>query len=162
MHFYNRYSPAPSAGISISSPSLTQQQFADEADINKLVKRYEVTGMYYPPDVIVSRKPQYGDFTGVKSAFDAYLAAEAFLDDAHAQFDELPSNVRSRFDNDPSVMLEFLEDPSNYDEAKRLGLIEEIQDVVQPREGGAVYSAATELGTSAVGAFSESQPKAGA
>ena len=35
----------------------------------------------------------------------------------------LPSDVRSRFGNNPAELLDFLNDNSNYDEAIRLGLI---------------------------------------
>lgn len=102
-------------------PSLAQQQFRDDADINTLVQRFALTGQL-PHEVAM---PQYGDFTSVtdyRTALHAVMAAEdAFM--------SLPADVRSRFANDPQLLLEFVSDPANYDEAVKLGL-----SVAPPKE----------------------------
>ena len=38
-------------------------------------------------------------------------------------FDSLPSSLRERFSNDPSRLLAFVDDESNFDEAVKLGLL---------------------------------------
>lgn len=96
-------------------PSRTQQHFAEEVDINTIVKRFGLTGEL-PTNV-----PQIlqGDFTNVcdfQSAMDLVVKArEAFM--------EQPAAVRSRFDNDPQKFLNFTSQVENLDEAIKLGLV---------------------------------------
>lgn len=51
----------------------------------------------------------YGDFTEVPD----YMAAQNVVAKANEQFAALPSQVREKFGNDPSRMLEFVNDPDN-------------------------------------------------
>lgn len=113
--FRHAYSePCRDSDIECKDPSLAQQSFKDEVDINYLLEKFKVTGQL-PQGV---RLPTYGDFTGVsdyRSALDAINAArDAFM--------AMPADVRSRFQNDPQKFLEFCSDPKNLDEARRLGL----------------------------------------
>ena len=62
------------SGLKCEDATRTQQQFAEEADINTIVERFNLTGQL-PQDV---RPPQYADFEGVfdfKSAMNAIRAA---------------------------------------------------------------------------------------
>jgi len=94
---------------------MTQQEFRDEVDINTIVRRFGVTGK-----VPVSAVPgQVGDFTGVTD----YQTALNSLLEADAAFEVLPASVRERFRNSAAMMLQFLEDPANRDEAVKLGLV---------------------------------------
>lgn len=97
------------------SPSRAQQHFRDECDINVMVERFQRTGV--PPAPPVS--PDVQDFTKVH---DFRSAMQAVID-ARSAFGSLPSKVRQRFANDPALMLDFLNDPSNIHEAERLGLV---------------------------------------
>jgi phage internal scaffolding protein len=63
--------------------------------------------------------------------------------DAQYQFDQLPALIRDRFHNDPQEMLAFLNDPNNYDEAIKLGLVNpppapeiDVDAPVSPPAGG--------------------------
>lgn len=96
---------------------MTQQQFADEADINTIVRRFGLTGEM--PDNV--KVPQYGDFRGIENYQDAMNAVRA----ADEAFMELPAEIRYKFANDPQRLLEFVEDGKNFDEAKKLGLLKE-------------------------------------
>lgn len=105
----------------------TQQQFAEEVDINTIVRRFGLTGEL-PDDY---RAPQSGDFTGIndyQSALNAVIAADA-------AFMEIPADVRERFNNDPQRLMTFLHDEKNRDEALKLGLLqpppEKTRDMVQ-------------------------------
>lgn len=92
----------------------TQQSQAAETDINGIVKRFKVTGIL--PQGI--RVPTYGDFEAVtdfRSAMDAIIAAEK-------SFMALPSDVRTRFGNDPAEFVKFCADPENLDEMRKFGL----------------------------------------
>lgn len=105
----------------------TQQQFAEEADINTIVRRFGLTGEL--PSAM--RAPIYGDFTGITNYQDALNAVLQ----AEAGFNDLPADLRERFANDPARMLQFLADDRNKDEAIKLGLVnkppEQTRDVVQ-------------------------------
>ena len=82
--------------------SLTQQHFAEECDINEIVRRFGLTGTV-PEDY---RAPQYGDFSEVTDYHTALNAVRA----ADAAFMELPADLRYRFSNDPARLIAFLED----------------------------------------------------
>lgn len=102
-------------------PTMTQQQFKDECDINHIIKKHGGDLRMVPPHVFVrSGKGVYGDFSDAKdfqNSMDALLAAEdAFM--------TLDARVRARFENDPQKLFAFLNDRKNMDEAIQLGLIE--------------------------------------
>lgn len=91
------------------------QAYKDECDINQIVRRFGVTG-----ELPVTRlEPLYGDFSAVPD----YQTALNMVREAGAAFDSLPSAVRRRFGNDPAELMQFLQDPSNREEAERLGLV---------------------------------------
>lgn len=97
-------------------PSLTQQHFAEECDINEILRRSAQTGQV----PVNSKVPMYGDFTLVpKSLTEAF----AVIKQANDLFTSMPWQVRERFGNDPQKMVEFLNDAKNRDEAIKLGLV---------------------------------------
>lgn len=102
----------------------TQQSFAEEVDINTIVKRFGLTGEL--PENI----PQVmtGDFEGVydfQSAMDLVVQArESFM--------AMPADVRTRFDNDPHKFVDFTSDEKNFDEAVKWGLVR--PEVIAARE----------------------------
>lgn len=101
----------------------TQQQFAEEADINTIVRRFGLTGEL-PENV---RVPVSGDFTGVvdfKSAMDAVASAQS-------AFMELPAALRARFENDPQRLMDFMAVEKNLDEARELGLVNPAREVTR-------------------------------
>lgn len=102
-------------GLNCDDDTLTQQNFAEECDINTIVRRFGVTGQL-PEN---PRPPQYGDFdqvTDYQSALNAVrLAGERFM--------ELPAELRAEFKNDPQVLMDFLADDKNRLRASELGLV---------------------------------------
>lgn len=128
-------------------PTLAQQQFADECDINTIVNKFLKTGEL-TADVHL---PKYGDFTGIsdyQSALNAVIAAdEAFLD--------LPANIRAEFGNDPQMLLEFLADSKNAERAAELGLID-WKEVLSPASSERSIAGAEEV----VGKSDDSAPVA--
>lgn len=94
----------------------TKQEFADECDINKIVKLAESTGILAHQSL---NPPTYGDFTSGES----YQSAMNQLIEADQAFAELPSRTRERFGNDPKRLIEFLQDPESREEAVKLGLV---------------------------------------
>lgn len=116
MDFQHAYSEGfRGSDLECKDPSLAQQHFKDDVDINVLLERFKVTGVM--PSSL--RLPTFGDFSGVsdfRSAADALRRArEGFLD--------LPAKLRARFDNDPQKLMEFLSDSKNRAEAEALGLV---------------------------------------
>lgn len=101
----------------------TQQQFAEEADINTIVKRFGLTGELPSPVSV----PMTGDFTG---ATDFHTAMNLVVQ-ADSEFMRLPAELRRRFEHDAGNLLAFLEDPANREEAVKLGLVAPAPEVVQ-------------------------------
>lgn len=113
-----RYEKRKSSGFRFSGVSRVKQEFAEEADINVLIARFQKTGVL-TTGRISAAKPFYGDFS---SGTDYQAAMEAVLriDD---EFASLPAKVRIEFENDPYQLLRFLENPANKERAIELGLI---------------------------------------
>lgn len=94
----------------------TKQAFLDQVDVNKIMARYNKTGMFTH---VNGRQPFYGDVSsvvGYREALDRVMEAESL-------FKGMSAEVRNRFGNDPARMIDFLEDPKNLDEALKLGMV---------------------------------------
>ena len=103
-------------GLECLDPTLTQQQFKDDCNLNVIMDR-----LLAGKDVEHFRNVagEFGDFTSIpdyQSSLNIVIAGQA-------SFAALPANIRNRFSNDPAKFLEFFNDPSNYTEAVKLGLI---------------------------------------
>lgn len=125
-HNYDRDEASEASGLVNVKPSKTQQQFKEQADINTIVKNFGVTGRV----PVVARTPLIVDF-------DAPLDYRMMVDvlrDAQQKFMELPAKVRSRFANDPGEFVDFVQNPDNLDELRRMGLALEKPHVAA--EGG--------------------------
>lgn len=112
---YDRDAVSDETGLRCLDASRTKQSFKDEVDINTLVRRFGVTGEF-PVGV---RAPTYGDFSQV---IDFHSAMNAVAK-AHEAFDQMPAEVRARFNNDPGAFVDFCSDDKNRDEAVKLGLV---------------------------------------
>lgn len=119
------------------TPSMTKPEFADECDINILMKRYQASG--YDPSVLManlqSRQAKYGDFTNIP---ESYHAAMNFVKDTERLFLELPLDFRKELDNDPQNFLQFIKDPKNADRLVELGLRELVESSSPRFQNGAV------------------------
>lgn len=114
---FSRFNLPPSPSVKFEDASLTRQEFAQDADLNNLMRKY-ASGL--PPSPAGSRPPLFGDFSNIPD----YQTALDKVIDAQDRFSELPSQVRRRFDNDPGKLLEFLASDDNRVEAVKLGLID--------------------------------------
>jgi phage internal scaffolding protein len=112
-------------GLLCLDPTLAQQQFADESDINTIVNNFMRTGEM--PDAV--SKPNFGDFRG---SVDDYHEALNLVLAAQDAFAALPANIRTRFDNDAGKYVDFFNDPQNQDEAIALGLAEDSRPPQRP------------------------------
>jgi len=113
---YDRDAATNESGLACEEPSLAQQHFRDECDINNILRQFNITGLL--PESPLS--PRYGDFTGIGDYHTALNRVIAAQD----EFEALPAEIRARFGNDPAQLIEFLENSENRPEAEELGLVE--------------------------------------
>jgi phage internal scaffolding protein len=113
---YDKDAASNESGLHCEDASLAQQHFKDETDINNILRQFNITGLL--PESPLS--PRYGDFTGISDYHTALNRVIAAQD----EFEALPAQIRARFDNDPSKLIEFLENENNRPEAEELGLVE--------------------------------------
>jgi len=125
-HCLNLYVPHDPMDYALfcDDPSLTRQEFAEEADINSIMAKYQKTGLVPGTD----RQPMYGDFADLPS----YMEAQEIILRADAAFSALPAEVRRRFDNDPAEFVEFASDPKNIDQMRVWGLAEPLDEPEAP------------------------------
>lgn len=109
--------------------SLTKQCFKEQCDINRIVSKYEQTGLL---EHLNQRPGFFEDLTNVPD----YRSALNKVIQAKEAFGMLPARTRERFSNDPGEMLGFLEDPANKEEAIKLGLVKKpIEAPITPPPG---------------------------
>lgn len=112
---FSTYEPRTFA-THFNDPSLTQQQFKEECDVNNILAKFKKTGML---SHVNSHQGNFGDFSDVQE----YQTALEKLNTAQRSFESLPSDLRSKFDNDPAKLIDFINDEKNYDDAVKYGLI---------------------------------------
>lgn len=97
----------------------TKQAFKDQCDINKIMQKYQRTGML---SHLAAHQAQYMDVAELD-----YHTAQTKIAQANQLFDSLPVNVKKEFRNDPGAFVDFVSDPAN---AGRLG--ELLPDLAAP------------------------------
>lgn len=144
---YDAMAVSDETGLFCDDESLTQQNFADECDINRIVETFTRTGDLPNKATL---PPNFGDFTDARdfhSALNSVLAAqEAFM--------SLSPEIRTRFGNDPARLISFLEDEFNRPEAVKLGLVNPYSSPIPPERsqeagGGGVGGASKKPTTEA-------------
>jgi len=113
--------------VSIFEESRTQQHFKSQTNINSIMDRYKKTG------ILPTRndQPVFGDFSNVED----YQSSLNKLMIAQESFNQLPANIRKRFQNDPGQLIDFISKEENRDEAITLGLVK-AKEVEIPRKTG--------------------------
>lgn len=119
-------------------PSLTKQAFAEECDINEILRR--AANGQDVSNSLSNRIASYGDFTDMPD----FREAMNTVAEAQSMFMQLDWRVRERFNNDPGRLIEFLQDEDNRGEAEKLGL-------VKPKERTPVVDAVTPSASAAAG-----------
>lgn len=100
---FNHDTDAESArlGLLCRDPSKTQQHQAEEADINTIVKRFNISGQL--PQIPLP--PSIADFS---ETFDFQTAMNT-LNQAKAAFGALPAEIRSTFNNNPHAYVSYVD-----------------------------------------------------
>ena len=92
---------------------LTEQHHTDTCDINKILAQFMETGIM--PNT--NANPQYGDVSEVD-----FTQMQNQLATAKTLFEELPEQVKARFNNEMHTFLHFAENPDNLPELVDMGL----------------------------------------
>lgn len=93
---------------------ITEQSHKAGCEIKNILDKYQQTGIMTH---VSKHQPQYGDVTPVE-----FQDAMNIIAKAGSMFEELPANIRKKFDNDPKSFLEFVQDEKNLPEMYELGL----------------------------------------
>jgi len=104
----------PRFQTAVGTEDKTKQSFADECDINKIMAKYQKTGAIAHFN---RHQPEYGFATSLDLAESMRIVTKA-----NEMFADLPSSVRSKFNNQPGEFLDFVQDPDNASEMVELGL----------------------------------------
>lgn len=119
VHFGSAAVPHEPVDFACANDGMTRQEFQDECDINKLMERYEKTGM-------LPQQPQreafYGDFTDLPT----FQEAQHIVMQAEAAFASLPARVRREFADNPAMFVDFASNPENIDKMREWGLAPEV------------------------------------
>lgn len=110
-----RYQEHKSEAQNTTGESLTQQQFKQECDVNHILAKYRKTNMITH---LNKHQGQYGDFATAED----YQETLHRVMQAQDSFQQIPADVRARFNNDPARLIDFLSKPENNEEAIKLGL----------------------------------------
>jgi len=98
----------------IADKSMTKQADLKRACIHNILNKYEKTGL------LPQRKAQ--PIEGPVPDVNSYHQAMTILVEAQTAFNELPSDIREKFNNNPAEFLEFVNDEENQEEMKEMGL----------------------------------------
>lgn len=119
MQIRSRYALGdPVKGLEFTQPSLTQQQFKDECEIESLLKAHNLSQVMG----IVNnhgQQPLYGDVSDIPDFHDA----QNHVARATEYFEGLPSDVRSRFNNSLSEFLTTLNNPDAREALTEMGVL---------------------------------------
>jgi phage internal scaffolding protein len=96
--------------------SMTEQSHKERTNINKIMARAR-RGIPVP---VYDKKATYGDFADLPD----YQGCLNRIIQAEQDFNKLPAEVRKRFENDPSKLIEFMSNEDNLEEAIKIGLVE--------------------------------------
>lgn len=112
-YVFNYYNKPPCVLEINTQPSMTQQHFTEECDINQILRKFIQTGIL---DTIGP-----GVYADISDGMD-YQSALHMIKEADEMFLALPSEIRKRFNNSPAEYMDFVHDPANLEEGIQLGI----------------------------------------
>ncbi len=92
-----------------------KQSMARETDINVIMAGYKQNGLLTH---VNRHQGEYGEFTVI----DFHEAMNTIVS-AERMFETLPSEIRTRFNNDPGLFLDYVDDPANAAGMREMGLL---------------------------------------
>lgn len=109
----------------ITGESMAHQSFAEESDINRIIKGFRQTGWV---DHQTVNRLVYGDFRHTKDLTLAYQQVA----EAEAIFDALPARVRDAAENDPAKFIDLVAGGEHDEMLRELGLKNPIVEDQRP------------------------------
>lgn len=104
-------------GIDCSADEpITEQAHKDSADINKIIAKHGMD-MIQKTAMLNQSEYQFDDIPG-----NDFQEAMNIVTKASQSFESLPSQIRSEFNNNPALFLDFVQNPKNIDRMVSLGL----------------------------------------
>lgn len=94
--------------------SITKQSEKDSCDINLIMAHYVKTRVLLHQR---DNEPEYGF-----ASSDTFNESMQIVAKAQSMFAELPSGIRSKFENNPAKFLDFVQDERNLEEMQEMGL----------------------------------------
>ncbi len=128
---YSKEVRVPSHGITFTEESKTLQSEYESTTIDWYLKRYSATGVDPFANRIVDAR--FGDF----SNYESFLTAQTKLAQVRQGFDNLPSEIRAKFNNNINAFMEFVTNPENEAELVSLGLVKQSASETQSTTGTA-------------------------
>ncbi len=99
---------------------MTEKAHVGDTDINQIMAK-ALKGEH--SDYIKDHAGHYGDATSLD-----YFEAQTTIANANSLFEDLPSKIRNKFENNPAKFLDFVQDPKNLEEMVELKLANPPQD----------------------------------
>lgn len=103
-------------GLRCPTETKVQQQFKDETNVSNIVKRFNRTGQ------LPRGRNDTGQYIDISNVGD-YTEMFNRVQKVQKAFMKIPSDIRTRFRNNPQNLIDFLGDENNREEAQELGLI---------------------------------------
>ena len=105
---------------------LTEQSHRDETNINNIVKRHGMdliakTAALSTPEYIMDDDPT-----------NDFMEAMLIVTKAQQTFEQLPSELRAKFENQPAKFMDFIHNPENIDQMVEMGLVNAPQPEPSP------------------------------
>lgn len=95
-------------------PTMTKQSLKDNQDVNKIIKRYEKTGVLGD---LMKFEGQFGEVDSI-----SYHEAMNLVANANSEFEKVPSAIRAKFHNDPGEFIDYATNPENQEQMIKWGL----------------------------------------
>lgn len=133
MKIYSRYDPPKDDGITFKKPSLTQQCFKEQCDINNILESYSQQARAMRANIADLLPPiDSQDFADISNMED-FLTAQNKIAKVTQIFEQMPSNVRPEFGDDPANFIAALGDSQKYSQLADLGVLnrKEYENYVQ-------------------------------
>lgn len=95
----------------------TKQSYKKQQDIKEIIKKYGATGLLNKN--IMANDPKFDDVSEISS----YAEASQIIAKAGQAFDQLPNEIREKFNYNPANLLDYLNKSENKEEAIAMGLV---------------------------------------
>lgn len=95
-------------GVVFTDDTSTQQHFADSCDVNKILDKYDATGLL----PVNSKTAWYADVSDIPASYQEALEVARYAND---HFYALPAKIRDYFGNNVAAYVDFVTEPSEED-----------------------------------------------